>query len=367
MKGLYSILLCSILLSCSSSSEISMEAEEIPDDSTAGISTYFPPTGSTNWDAISTEELRWNTEALEDLDTFLEATETKAFIILKNGKIAKESYYNGSVSSDNLPWNSAGKTLTAFTTLQAQQDGYLNITDSTTDYLGLGWTAMSQTQERAITFRHQLTMTSGGDYNVNNINCTDPECLEFLNTAGTEWYYHNAFYTLLQPTLDEAILNGFDEYFNSALKERIGMNGAWIDIGYIRVYFSTARSMARFGLLNLRKGTWDEDILLPSLKVNEMTTSSQIMNKAYGYLWWLNGKESYRLPGSIQEFSGSLIPNAPDDLIAGLGANDKKLYVIPSENLVIVRLGDDAGMGLLGPSGYDNMLWEKINAVLNRN
>jgi hypothetical protein len=57
-------------------------------------------------------------------------------------------------------------------------------------------------------------------------------------------------------------------------------------------------------------------------------------------------------PGLTVEFQGELIPNAPVDLIAGLGKNDQKLYIVPSQNLVIVRMGDDAGESLLGPSSF---------------
>jgi CubicO group peptidase (beta-lactamase class C family) len=89
------------------------------------------------------------------------------------------------------------------------------------------------------------------------------------------------------------------------------------------------------------------------------------MNPSYGYLYWLNGKESFRVPGSEIQFNGKLIPNAPNDLYAGLGKNDQKLYVVPSEELVVVRLGDDAGETLLGPSSFDNDLWEFLNDLMD--
>ena len=96
-----------------------------------------------------------------------------------------------------------------------------------------------------------------------------------------------------------------------------------------------------------------------------MKNTSQNMNQAYGYLWWLNGKSSYRAPGLHTEFQGELIPNAPSDTYAGLGKNDQKLYIVPSQGLVIVRMGDDAGENLLGPSSFDNALWEKLNDFIN--
>ena len=143
------------------------------------------------------------------------------------------------------------------------------------------------------------------------------------------------------------------------------MNGTWVRLGYVNVYYSSARSMARFGLLNLNKGAWDTTpILTDQNYYKEMTTTSQEMNPSYGYLWWLNGKSSFRLPASEAEFSGELIPEAPKDLIAALGKDDQKLYVVPSQNLVIVRMGDSSGGMLLGPSGFDNDLWIRINQLV---
>lgn len=96
-----------------------------------------------------------------------------------------------------------------------------------------------------------------------------------------------------------------------------------------------------------------------------MTSTSQNLNPAYGYLYWLNGKDTYRIPTSEEEFTGKLIPNAPDDLYAGLGANDQKLYVVPSQKLVVVRMGGDASESNLGPSSFDDELWGLINKVTN--
>ena len=96
-----------------------------------------------------------------------------------------------------------------------------------------------------------------------------------------------------------------------------------------------------------------------------MTNTSQDLNPAFGYLWWLNGKNGYRLPGSEISFSGTLIPNAPADLIAGLGKGDQKLFVVPSQGLVIVRIGDAAGESQLGPYSFDNELWEQLNILMD--
>ena len=133
---------------------------------------------------------------------------------------------------------------------------------------------------------------------------------------------------------------------------------------YNNVYFSTARSMARFGILMMNKGAWENEEILNQAYFTAMTNTSQNINKSYGYLWWLNGKENFMLPGSQEVFNGTLIPNAPSDLVAGLGKNDQKLYVVPSQDLVIIRMGDAASDDALVPITFDNELWEKINAFI---
>ena len=55
----------------------------------------------------------------------------------------------------------------------AQQENFLSISDTSSKYLGSGWTNCTSSQEEAITIWHQLTMTSGLDDNVNDPSCTE--------------------------------------------------------------------------------------------------------------------------------------------------------------------------------------------------
>jgi CubicO group peptidase (beta-lactamase class C family) len=123
--------------------------------------------------------------------------------------------------------------------------------------------------------------------------------------------------------------------------------------------------MARFGILNLNKGIWNgTTILSDQAYFNSMINTSQELNLSYGYLYWLNGKSSFKLPSSEENFSGKLIPNAPDDLFAGLGLNDQKLYMVPSLDLIVIRMGEASNEELLGPTGFDNELWGFINEII---
>lgn len=357
------LLLCLVLVFSCSSDDGPGDDDNIPDPETGEL--YFPPVGSAEWETVSPTDLGWDTTAEQALYDLLEEKGTDGFIILKDGKIVVEWYFGDFTAGDNHSWNSAGKTLTAMTVGIAQEEGFLSIGDSSMDYLGEGWSMLTPEQEANITVRHHLTMTTGLDYTVDEPFCYDKECLLYKNEPGTYWYYHNAPYTILDQIVTNATGTDFKQYSYQKIRDRIGMQGNWVTVGYNNLFFSNTRSMARFGLLCLNQGTWDgTEILSDKTYFTEMTTTSQNLNPSYGYLWWLNGKSQHKAPGSETTFDGELFPDAPDDLIAGLGAFDQKLYLVPSENLVIVRLGDDAGENQLGPSSFDNLLWERLNAFI---
>lgn len=325
--------------------------------------TYFPT--ASNWDTVATQSLDWCPDSLDALNTYLGDKNTKAFIILKDGRIAVEWYY-GSFTADSFwYWASAGKGLTATLVGIAQQEGLLHIDDKTADYIP-GWTNCSTTNEQKITIRHQLTMTTGLDYNVPDIHCTLDTCLTCLNEPDSQWYYHNAPYTLLDAVMEQATGQNLSVYYTQKIGSKMGAGGAFYSADYNNVFFSKARDMARFGLLIQNKGIWSgTPVLNDTAYYNQMVNTSQSINQAYGYLWWLNGKGSFRLPGTTFTFNGPLIPNAPTDMFAALGKNDQKIYVVPSANMVIIRMGNDASTGALASSTFDNDLWAKINGLAN--
>ncbi len=208
-------------------------------------------------------------------------------------------------------------------------------------------------------------MTSGLDDGVQpDSDCTDPNCLLYLADPGTRWAYHNAPYTLPRDVLQSATGQNPNLWTYQQVGSRIGMNGLWLDLGWNNVFFSTPRNMARFGHLLLNQGVWDTDTLLhDQAYFTAMTTSSQTLNKSYGYLTWLNGQNSFMVPGLQLQIPGSIIPNAPADMFMALGKNDQKIHVVPSEDMVVVRMGNPADSTSLVPIVFDNQLWAYINAL----
>ncbi|WP_047244752.1 serine hydrolase domain-containing protein [Maribacter thermophilus] len=354
------------LLIISGCSTDQLDDTEALEENNENSPLYFPPIDSDTWETSTIEELGWNKESEQLLYDFLETNSTDAFILLKDGKIVLEKYFGDFTASRSHSWNSAAKTLTSMTIGIAQNEGLLSLDDSSALYLGNGWSSMTTEQENNITIRHHLTMTTGMDYNVDNNFCTDKECFLYKNEPGTYWYYHQGAYTKLDDIITAAVGQSYIDYFNNRIGDKIGMEGIWTKVGYNNLYFSNARSMARFGLLNLNEGVWNNTVIIEDKDYfNAATNTSQDLNESYGYLYWLNGKDSYKLPSTEEQFQGKLIPNAPDDLYAGLGAFDQKLYIVPSKNLVIVRFGDAADTSSLAFSSFDNDLWEALNKVIN--
>lgn len=325
---------------------------------------YYPPiSSSATWETTDSETLGWCPEQINNLYTFLEQENTKGFIILKDGKIILEKYFGTFTDQSLWYWASAGKTITSFLVGKAQEENLLNINDRTSIYLGAGWTNCSLSQENNITIKNQLTMTSGLDDGVIDDDCTEPICLEYLADAGTRWAYHNAPYTLLDDVLQSATTVNLNTYTQLKLKNPTGMTGGWTTIDYNNVYFSTVRSMARFGLLMLGNGAWNGNQLINPNYFSEMVNTSQNLNKSYGYLWWLNGKPNYMLPTTQLIFPGSYAADAPSDMIAGLGRDGQIVSISQSSGLVFVRMGEAPSSTSSVPTIFCNQIWQKINEL----
>ncbi len=332
-------------------------------DPPAAETMFFPSNTDTSWERKSISSLGWNTSAVQTLKDYLIQKNTKSFMVLVNGRIVMEEYFNGHTATATWPWNSAGKTLVSTATGIAQQEGLLDINTKASQYLGTGWTVAPLAKENLITVRHLLTMTSGLNDSSELVIRAN---LKYMADAGTRWSYHNVFQKLMD-VVGAASGQTYENYFNAKLKNKLGMDGFW-NYGLIfTVYHSNTRSMARFGLMALNNGKWNNEQIINQAFFNEAINTSQTINPSYGYLWWLNGKSGAMIPGGQTFYTGNLVPNAPADMYAAMGAEDQRIYVVPSKKMVVIRMGDasDPQNPSFAVSGFDNELWGKINAVIN--
>ena len=326
--------------------------------------TYFPPSNG-NWETITWEEAGLCPDSLNAVINLLQEMNSKAFVLLYNGKILNETYFGDFTADSVWYWASAGKTLTSALMGIAAAENGLNLDAPTSDYIGTGWTSLSPAQESAITVRHQLTMTTGLDDGVIDDDCTLPACLQYLANPGTRWAYHNAPYTLLDNVLQSATGFTNNQYFFQKIGTPCGINGLFINSGYNKVFYSTPRNMAKFGLLLQNQGVWNGNVIIPFYYHQWMTTPSQNLNLSYGYLTWLNGQSSYMVPQSQFVIPGMMAPHAPPETYAALGKNGQIINVSPNENITWIRMGN-GNNELINWTLLDDV-WSKLQFVLCNN
>ena len=282
-----------------------------------------------------------------------------ALVVLWRGRIVAERYWNGWTTTKDSIIASASKSVISTMVGELSRQGRLSLDSTVAKYLGAGWSRSPSTESR-ITVRHLLGMMSGLD-----------DSLKFVVQPGNRFYYNSPAYYQLFSVIEKASGQGSAALSKSMLFDRIGMTTAnWklnVEVGQLGLILScSARDMARFGLLTLNRGRWNgAPIVADSAWFASSWRSVPPDNGAYGFLWWLNGGASYRIPGSylLPSLTGPLIPSAPSDLVAALGKGDKKIYVIPSLELVVVRHGEEADVAGSNPaalSAFDEQLWQRL-------
>jgi CubicO group peptidase (beta-lactamase class C family) len=334
---------------------------------------YFPPDPkvSGDWEKVSPVTIGWNEKALQELLDWLPTQDTRAFVVLKDGKIVVEEYWGAKLTGTGgmdqnsyWYWESAGNVITTVLVGIAQQEKLLSITDRTQKFLGEHWTAMPLAKEKKIRLFHHLSFSTGIDDGIKNKEDILSKHLHFLADPGNRWAYHNATYSLLEKALVKAIGQDQEAYFRLKIADPIGMKGIWQRAGQTQSLYSDARSFARFGLLLLAQGNWSGNQLWSGSYFSEMIKPSQKVNKSFGYSFWLNGQESYQLPDNSVIYSGPFIPSGPSDMYMAVGKNGQFLMVVPSENLVIARMGGAPGE-LPVPYLLLRQFWDRMSEVLD--
>ena len=330
-------------------------------------SLYFPPADGL-WETVEPAEAGWDAELLDGALALAGERDSTGVVVLYRGRILAERHWTldspsrGHVNGSHGR-NAAGHAVEDVASVQksvvavlvglAQERELLTLDDPVTDRAGR-WTEATEQQERAVTIRHLMAMTTG----------LTPG-LEYDAPPGSKWLYNTpAYHRLLRIVAASAGLDR-NEVTREWLTGRLGMRDSrweprpWANSAIATGFAATARDLARFGLLILAGGTWDgETVIEDSEFLAEMLRPSQALNPSYGLLWWTNGQASsmsWAIPPVTT--AGTLIPAAPDDLVAAQGARDRKLYVVPSLDLVVSRLGDNAS---LEGSSFNDAFWERL-------
>ncbi|MBX9928069.1 MAG: beta-lactamase family protein [Gemmatimonadaceae bacterium] len=329
------------------------------------LPTVFPSTTTDTWETVAPAALGWDTLALRQALDWAGTQKSTAVVIIWRGRILAERYWNGWTPSRDSIIASAGKTVTSFLVGRLRDQGRLALDDPITRFLGPGW-SRSPASDARISVRQLLSMSSGLD-----------DSLRYVVEPGTRFYYNNPAYYQLFAVVASAAGQTVAVYSDATLFGPIGMRTARWQLSFDTgepgfILSASARDMARFGHLILNRGRWNGVAILGNTAYLSAALNTQAPNNpSYGYLWWLNGRSSYRIPGpySLPTLNGNLIPSAPLDMVAALGKGDKKIYVIPSLDLVIARHGEEAdvsGGNPLAISNFDEQWWQRLRLALPR-
>ena len=330
---------------------------------------YFPP-GEGDWSTISPADAQWDADKLDEALDYAGGVGSTGLVVLLNGRILAERYWTpedpsarlANMTVETTPDGrtiedvaSAQKSVISFLIAIARDRGVLKLTDRVSNYLEVGWSDTHRDREHEITLRHIMSMTSG----------LKPS-LAYEAEPGAFWRYNTNAYAKTVPVLETATGKDIATLTREWLTEPIGMRETrWAPRPWVRPnadanrigLATSARDLARFGLLILAQGIWDGAAVLENnALLRELLEPSQDLNPAYGLLWWLNGQERYLRPGAAGG-EGALIPTAPDDLVAAQGALGRKCYVVPSRGLVVTRLGDDPG------PAFNREFWRRLMAA----
>jgi CubicO group peptidase (beta-lactamase class C family) len=113
-------------------------------------------------------------------------------------------------------------------------------------------------------------------------------------------------------------------------------------------FATSARDLARFGLLVLAEGKWNSHAVLKNSKyLSEALQPSQDLKSSYGLLWWLVNR--------------SWFPEAPDNAFAALGMLSRIVFIVPDKQLVIIRLGDQTNSN---KRIFRRKFWTLISAAM---
>jgi len=313
-------------------------------------------------------ERGWDRRALESALDYARRQRSSAVVVSERGRVVAERYWPVEAAAGStyatMVWgaNETGAPIEDVASLQksvvsilvgiASDRGLLGLGAPVSTYVRAGWSRATPEQESAITVRHLLSMTSG----------LTPT-LEFAAPAGSAWQYNTRAYSTLVGVLEGVTGDDIGRTTRTWLTEPLGMTATawrrrpWVvsgqDANPIGLY-TTARDLARFGELMLAGGVWAGRRVVSERYVKAALAPSQTANPAYGLLWWLNGRPSRSGPASPDSV---LAPAAPRDMAAAQGLLGRKVFVVPSLGLVVVRLGDAPD------DDFNRRFWELLMAA----
>jgi CubicO group peptidase (beta-lactamase class C family) len=275
---------------------------------------------------------------------------TRAVVVVHNGNIVDEQYATGFTKDTKLIGWSMTKSITSALTGILVKEGKLKVDAPApvTEWKDAG------DPRNQVTLKNILQQTTGLDFVEDYSKSSDATKMLFQKAAmgtytashvvkdkpGTVFYYSSGNTNLLSRIIRETVgENEHHAFPYEKLFYKLGMyntvlepdaSGTFVGSSYS---YGVARDWARFGLLYLNDGVSNGERILPEGWVKQSTTPADAAKLGeYGYQFWLNA-------GEKNNSSNRSYPHCPTDMFCCDGYEGQYVFIIPSKNLVIVRLG----------------------------
>ncbi|CAF1323683.1 unnamed protein product [Rotaria sordida] len=275
---------------------------------------------------------------------------TRAIVVLYDGKLIAEKYASGfSKNSKLLGWSMTKSIINALIGILVK-DNKLNIND----FAPVPEWNNPNDPRHSITLKNLLQQTSGLDFIENYQRKSDVTQMLYQSgdmaafaasrtlkfKPGTHWYYTSGNTNLLSRIIRHTI--GENEYHSFPYRKlfsKLGMNSFIMEVDASGTFvgssysWGTARDWARFGLLYLNNGYYNNEQILSEEWIKQtITNANSNQHGHYGLHFWLNTEENNN--SSTRRF-----PNVPADMFYAAGFDGQRVFIIPSKKLVVVRLG----------------------------
>ena len=324
-------------------------------------------------DAVQSKRLVELLESAFTQDAPGRAANTRALVVVYRGNLIAERYAEG--FHENMPlagWSMSKSVINALVgILIKKQRLFLHDPVSVPE-----WQNPDDPRSK-ITLDDLLRMSSGLKFSEVYVPPSDVTSMLFESAdfaafaarrplaapPGTEWNYSSGTTNIVAGIIRRAVekeygsLNRFarQELFARINIQRMVMeqdpSGTVVGSSYM---FASARDWARLGLLYLQNGMWQEQQILPPDWINYSRTPAPADSSGnYGAHFWLN-------VGPANDPYGRRWPNLPRDMYYAQGFQGQYLIIIPSRNLVLVRLGRDHEAAAWGMQEFVSVLLEEI-------
>ena len=279
---------------------------------------------------------------------------TRAALVIHKGQIIKEQYGEGFDEDTPLIGWSMTKSVTNAMVGMRVRDGVLSL-DAPADVPS--WHTKSDDPRAAIRLRDLMDMTSGLDFvedyskpsTVNKMLWTKPsaaavaEADPLAHPVNTHWYYSSGTTNIIQEIIRRSFedLHQYQVFPYRELFAPLGMNSAVMEVDVSGTFvgsslmYATARDWAKFGLLYLNDGVWDGQRILPEGWVAYSQERTPVLEDGfYGAQFW---KNAYSEPAGT--VTPRHWPGVPQDAYYASGFEGQQVVIIPSLDMVVVRLG----------------------------